>query len=76
MLRRWIANLGFLAVFTKLASQLDGDKFIELGVIPVIFVVMTAVSYGVAVAVTKLFRFNKRASNFVIAMGVRLPFPR
>ena len=42
----------------------------ELGVIPIIFVVMTAVSYGVSVAVTKLFRFNRRAANFVTAMGV------
>lgn len=31
---------------------------------------MTAVSYGVSKAVTKLFRFNRRASNFVTAMGV------
>ena len=59
-----------IAVFTKLASQLDAEKFADLAIIPVIFVVQTLVSYFVALAVTKLFRFNKRASNFVTAMGV------
>ncbi len=57
-------------VFTKLASQLNADKLIELGVIPVIFVIQTLVSYLVALVVSKCFGFNKRASNFVTAMGV------
>lgn len=35
-----------------------------------IFVVQTFVSWLVAKVVTKAFRFNKRASNFVTAMGV------
>lgn len=60
------------AVFTKLASQLNADKLLELGVIPIIFVIQTIVSYGVAQIVTRLFGFNKRASNFVTAMGVCL----
>ncbi|CAK7271757.1 hypothetical protein SEPCBS119000_004770 [Sporothrix epigloea] len=73
--QKFLANLNVMLftpclIFTKLASQLDADKFVELGVIPIIFIVMTAVSYGVSLAVTKLFRFNKRGANFVIAMGV------
>ncbi|CAK7223706.1 hypothetical protein SCUCBS95973_005270 [Sporothrix curviconia] len=72
--QKFLANLNVMLftpclIFTKLASQLDADKFIELGVIPIIFIVMTAVSYGVSLAVTKLFRFKKRAANFVTAMG-------
>ncbi|CAK7216911.1 hypothetical protein SBRCBS47491_002984 [Sporothrix bragantina] len=73
--QKFLANLNVMLftpclIFTKLASQLDADKFVELGVIPIIFVVMTAVSYCVSLAVTKLFRFKKRAANFVTAMGV------
>lgn len=59
-----------IAVFTKLASQLNADKLIELAVIPIIFVIQTLVSYLVATIVSKAFRFNRRASNFVTAMGV------
>jgi len=61
-------------VFTKLASQLNADKLLELAVIPVIFVVQTAVSYLVSICVSKAFGFKKRPTNFVTAMGVRLPF--
>jgi hypothetical protein len=43
---------------------------VELAVIPVIFVIQTAVSYGVSVVVAKAFRFKKRPANFVTAMGV------
>ena len=64
-----MANIGG-TVFTKLASQLNADKLIELGVIPIIFVIQTFVSYMVSVGVGKCFGFNKRASNFVTAMGV------
>jgi steroid 5-alpha reductase family enzyme len=59
-------------VFTKLASQLTAEKLVELAVIPVIFIVQTLVSYLVSIAVGKAFGFNKRASNFVTAMGVSL----
>lgn len=55
-------------VFTKLASQLTLAKIVELAVIPVIFVVMTLVSYLCALLVCKICGFNKRARNFVIAM--------
>ena len=60
------------SVFTKLASQLNADKLVELGIIPVIFILQTLVSYVVATLVSKAFRFNKRASNFVTAMGVSM----
>ena len=57
-------------VFTKLASQLNADKLVELAVIPFIFVIQIAVSYLVSRIVSKCFGFNSRASNFVTAMGV------
>lgn len=49
---------------------MNADKLVELAVIPVIFIVQTLVSWIVSVVVSKLFRFNTRASNFVTAMGV------
>lgn len=57
-------------IFTKLASQLNASKLVDLAIIPVIFVVQTAVSYLCSVAVSRLFRFSKRPRNFVVAMGV------
>lgn len=57
-------------VFTKLASQLTVSKIVELAVIPAIFVVMTLTSYLCSLLMCRLFRLGKRASNFVIAMGV------
>jgi len=73
--QKFLANLNVMLftpclIFTKLASQLNADKLVELGVIPIIFVIQTLVSYSVAMVVTKCFGFNKRASNFVTAMGV------
>jgi len=73
--QKFLANLNVMLftpclIFTKLASQLNADKLVELGVIPIIFVIQTLVSYSVSVLVAKCFRFNKRASNFVTAMGV------
>ncbi|CCC07713.1 hypothetical protein SMACR_01280 [Sordaria macrospora] len=73
--QKFLANLNVMLftpclIFTKLASQLNADKLIELGVIPIIFVIQTFVSYMVSVGVSKCFGFNKRASNFVTAMGV------
>ena len=59
-----------MAVFTKLASQLNADKLLDLGIIPIIFVIQTFVSYLVSRIVARCFGFNKRASNFVTAMGV------
>lgn len=57
-------------VFTKLASQLNAEKLSDLAIIPAIFIVQTLVSWIVSILVAKGFRFNKRASNFVTAMGV------
>jgi len=73
--QKFVANLNVALftpclIFTKLASQLNADKLLELAVIPVIFVVQTTVSYLVSVAVSKAFRFQKRPTNFVTAMGV------
>ncbi|KAL9615168.1 MAG: hypothetical protein Q9167_000374 [Letrouitia subvulpina] len=74
-MQKFAANLNVMLftpclIFTKLASQLTLDKLAELAVIPVIFVVQTLVSLFCAILVSKLFRFEKRARNFVIAMGV------
>ncbi|KAK3944030.1 auxin efflux carrier [Diplogelasinospora grovesii] len=73
--QKFLANLNVMLftpclIFTKLASQLNADKLVELGVIPVIFIIQTLVSFLVATAVSRCFGFNKRASNFVTAMGV------
>ncbi|PQE27024.1 auxin Efflux Carrier superfamily protein [Rutstroemia sp. NJR-2017a BBW] len=73
--QKFVANLNVALftpclIFTKLASQLTAEKLVELAVIPVIFIVQTLVSYLVSLAVGKAFGFNKRASNFVTAMGV------
>lgn len=57
-------------IFSKLAKQLDPNKLGDLAVIPVIFIVQTAVSYAVSIGVSKLFRLRKRATNFVTAMSV------
>lgn len=57
-------------VFTKLASQLTAEKFTDLAIIPAIFIVMTAVSYGCSYIISRLFRFKKRQANFVTAMAV------
>ncbi len=58
-------------VFTKLGSQLTAEKLSDLAIIPLIFIVQTAVSYFCGFVVSRCFRFNKRQSNFVAAMSVR-----
>nr|CDP23901.1 Putative protein of unknown function [Podospora anserina S mat+] len=73
--QKFLANLNVMLftpclIFTKLASQLNAEKLVELGVIPIIFVIQTLVSYFVSRVVGKCFGFNRRASNFVTAMGV------
>ncbi|KAK8000605.1 transporter [Apiospora arundinis] len=73
--QKFLANLNVMLftpclIFTKLASQLNADKLVELGVIPIIFIVQTFVSYLVSIAVAKAFRLKKRPANFVTAMGV------
>jgi predicted permease len=73
--QRFLANLNVnlftpCLIFTKLASQLNADKLLDLGIIPIIFVIQTSVSYVVSHVVARCFGFNRRASNFVTAMGV------
>ncbi|RTE71208.1 hypothetical protein BHE90_014392 [Fusarium euwallaceae] len=73
--QKFLANLNVMLftpclIFTKLASQLNAEKLSDLAIIPVIFIVQTFVSWTVSVLVAKVFRFNRRASNFVTAMGV------
>ncbi|KAJ4298783.1 hypothetical protein N0V88_003816 [Collariella sp. IMI 366227] len=62
--------LVFGAVLEVLASQLNADKLVDLGIIPIIFVIQTLVSYVVSKIVARCFGFGRRASNFVTAMGV------
>ncbi|KAH8162673.1 hypothetical protein CIB48_g5572 [Xylaria polymorpha] len=57
-------------IFSKLAKQLNPNQLGDLAVIPIIFVIQTCISYGVSIFVSKLFRFEKRATNFVTAMSV------
>ncbi|KAF6833088.1 membrane transporter [Colletotrichum plurivorum] len=73
--QKFLANLNVMLftpclIFTKLASQLNAGKLLDLAVIPIIFVIQTLVSWIVATVVARLFGFNRRASNFVTAMGV------
>ncbi|KAI1080073.1 auxin efflux carrier [Whalleya microplaca] len=73
--QKFLANLNVMLftpclIFTKLASQLNADKLVDLAVIPIIFVIQTLVSYVVSIGVAKAFRLGKRPSNFVTAMGV------
>ncbi|KAH7176540.1 auxin efflux carrier [Dactylonectria macrodidyma] len=73
--QKFLANLNVMLftpclIFTKLASQLNAEKLSDLAIIPAIFVIQTFVSWAVSVLVGKLFGFNKRAANFVTAMGV------
>lgn len=73
--QKFLANLNVMLftpclIFTKLASQLNAEKLTDLAIIPAIFIVQTLISWVVSILVAKAFRFNKRASNFVTAMGV------
>ncbi|KAI0802484.1 auxin efflux carrier superfamily [Xylaria sp. FL0064] len=73
--QKFVANLNMYLftpclIFSKLAKQLNPNQLGDLAVIPVIFVVQTCISYGVSIGVSRLFRFGKRASNFVTAMSV------
>jgi predicted permease len=61
-------------VFTKLASQLTAEKLVDLAIIPFIFIVQTLISFLCAWGISKGLRLKKRQQNFIIAMGVGLPF--
>ncbi|KAI0458078.1 auxin efflux carrier superfamily [Xylaria acuta] len=73
--QKFVANLNMwlftpCLIFSKLAKQLNPNQLGDLAVIPIIFVIQTCISYGVSIFVSKLFRFGKRATNFVTAMSV------
>ncbi|KAI1181282.1 auxin efflux carrier superfamily [Nemania sp. FL0916] len=73
--QKFVANLNMwlftpCLIFSKLAKQLNPHQLGDLAVIPVIFLIQTCVSYGVSIGVSRLFRFKKRATNFVTAMSV------
>ncbi|KAL4994541.1 auxin efflux carrier [Aspergillus recurvatus] len=73
--QKFVANLNVALftpclIFTKLGSQLTAEKLTDLAIIPLIFIVQTAVSYSCAFVVSRCFRFKKRPSNFVAAMAV------
>lgn len=73
--QKFLANLNVMLftpclIFQKLASQLTAEKLADLAIIPVIFVVQTAVSYIGARLIARFFHFKKRQENFLIAMGV------
>ena len=74
-MQKFVANLNVALftpclIFTKLASQLTASKLAELAVIPIIFAVQIGVSYLCSIGMSRLFRLQKRPSNFVVAMGV------
>ncbi|EEP78024.1 potential Auxin Efflux Carrier protein [Uncinocarpus reesii 1704] len=73
--QKFVANLNVMLftpclIFTKLASQLTAGKLADLAIIPFIFLAQTIVSWLSAKLVSRIFRFKKRPSNFVTAMGV------
>lgn len=73
--QKFLANLNVMLftpclVFTKLASQLSPAKFSGLAIIPVIFVIQTAISFLCGRLIARCFRFKKRQTNFVVAMAV------
>ncbi|POS85934.1 hypothetical protein EPUL_004092 [Erysiphe pulchra] len=73
--QKFLANLNVMLftpclIFTKLASKLTAEKLLELAIIPLVFVVQTAVSYLVSITVSKSFGFEKKPANFVTAMGI------
>lgn len=57
-------------VFAKLGSSLSLQALVDIAVIPVFFVITTAVSLGVARLTSLLLRLNTPESNFVTAMSV------
>ncbi|KAI1734824.1 auxin efflux carrier superfamily [Xylaria scruposa] len=73
--QKFVANLNMwlftpCLIFSKLAKQLNPNQLGDLAVIPIIFIIQTCISYGVSIFISKLFRFGKRATNFVTAMSV------
>ncbi|KAK9315194.1 auxin efflux carrier [Lipomyces starkeyi] len=57
-------------IFVKVASAITADKLVDLAIVPVLFVLTTGVSYLAALVINRFQGFNRRESNFVIAMAV------
>ncbi|KAK9462645.1 auxin efflux carrier [Lipomyces oligophaga] len=57
-------------IFVKLSSAITADKLLDLAIIPFLFVVTTLVSFCCGHIISRLQRFDKRETNFVIAMAV------
>lgn len=73
--QKHIANLNVFLftpclIFSKLASSLSLQKMVEVAIIPVLFVLMTVVSFSCAAFMGWLLGLNKSQSNFVKAMAV------
>lgn len=57
-------------IFSKLASSLSLKALVDISVIPVFYAFSTLVTYFSSKLVSRIFKFNRRESNFVTAMGV------
>ncbi|RYP20778.1 hypothetical protein DL765_002611 [Monosporascus sp. GIB2] len=68
--QKFLANLNVQLFTPCLTSQLNAQKLTDLAVIPIIFIIQTAISYLVSIGISKAFRLRKRPANFVTAMGV------
>ncbi|KAI9651637.1 MAG: hypothetical protein M1831_000570 [Alyxoria varia] len=74
--QKFVANLNMTLftpclIFSKLASQLSGDRLLELIVIPFILLAQTIISWLCAQVLTRIFRIKKLPQkNFVTAMAV------
>lgn len=73
--QKTISNLNVMVftpclVFSKMASQLSVSAMVDIAIIPVIFVISTGVSFYCGKMCSRFFNFNKRETNFVIAMAV------
>lgn len=77
--QRFVAELNVMVftpclIFTKLASQLNGDKLADLVIIPFIFATQTLVSWLCGQLMARLSGFSgpgkRRQRNFILAMAV------
>jgi len=77
--QKFVAELNVMVftpclIFTKLASQLDGDKLADLVIIPFIFATQTLVSWVCGQLMARLSGFGgpgkRRQRNFILAMAV------
>ncbi|ODV87455.1 hypothetical protein CANARDRAFT_5988 [[Candida] arabinofermentans NRRL YB-2248] len=57
-------------IFTKLASSLSLKKLLEVIIIPMLFVMVTGVSYCCSIWMSTLLKLSESESNFVTAMAV------